>query len=207
MNALLAASVLTLTLMAGSAVAQVPVAAQQPPASPPPVTAPAEPQPLPTGAKVAFLNIQRIASESAEGRSATAKVKALNDKKVAELNEKNKNLQAAQQKLQQGGSILSDSARAQLEKDIERMQVDIQRFTQDAQADVQELQQDLQNEFQRKLLPIINAVATELALHMVFSQADSGLVWAHGGLDITDEVVARFDAQTTSSPAPAKPQD
>jgi outer membrane protein len=214
MRAPLAASVLTLILTAGPAFTQTPPAGQAPPATPPPGTlpatppatplqAPAAPKPFPQGAKVAFINIQRIANESAEGRAATARVKALNDKKVAELSDKQKNLQAAQQKLQQSGSVLSDAARGGLEKDIERMQVEIQRYTQDAQAEVQELQQELQAEFQKKLLPIINGVATEKGLHMVFSQVDSGLVWAEGGLDITADIVKRFD--TAGTPTAAKP--
>jgi hypothetical protein len=49
---------------------------------------PRRPRPFPEGAKIAYVNIQRIASESAEGRAATAKVKALNDKKVSELGER-----------------------------------------------------------------------------------------------------------------------
>jgi Skp family chaperone for outer membrane proteins len=66
------------------------------------------------------------------------------------------------------------------------------------------LQQELQAEFQRKLIPVINAVATERGLHMVFSQADSGLVWADTGLDITADVIRRFDAAVGAA-APAKP--
>jgi outer membrane protein len=156
---------------------------------------------FPAGAKVGFINIQRIASESTEGKASTARVKALNDKKVAELSDKQKALQAAQQKLQQGGAVLSDAARGQLEKEVERLQVDIQRFTQDAQAEVQELQQELQGEFQKKLVPVINAVASEMSLQLVFSQVDSGIVWADPGLDLTGEVIRRFDAATTKAPA------
>ncbi len=163
---------------------------------------PAPPRPFPEGAKVAYVNIQRIAAESAEGKAATTKVKALNDAKVAELGEKQKALTANQQKLQQGEGVLSAQARAQLEKDIERQSVEIQRFTQDAQAEVQELQQDLQIEFQNKLMPVINAVASEKALHMVFSQSDSGLVWADTGLDITADVIARFDQVTAAGSKP-----
>jgi outer membrane protein len=225
MKALFVAPVLTLALAAAPAPARAQAATGQKPAQPAPTQpspaqpAPAQPlpaqpaqpappptppKPFPEGAKVAFINIQRIANESSEGRAATAKVKALNDKKVAELSDKNKSLQAAQQKLQQSGSVLSDAARGQLEKDVEKLQVEIQRYTQDAQAEVQELQQELQAEFQKKLLPIINAVATERSLHMVFSQVDSGIVWADGGLDITNEIIKRFD--TTGATATPKPQ-
>ena len=205
MRTVVAALALSLLLTAAPAFAQ----AQAPkPATPAPAPAAAQAAPAPApapvfpqGAKVGFINIQRIAGESAEGKVSTARVKALNDKKVAELSDKQKALQAAQQKLQQGGAVLSDQARGQLEKEVERLQVDIQRFTQDAQAEVQELQQELQGEFQKKLVPIINAVASEMSLHLVFSQVDSGLVWADPGLDLTAEVIRRFDAATAKAPA------
>ena len=150
--------------------------------------------------RYAFVNIQRIAAESAEGKVATAKVQAINQQKVAELSEKNKQLQAAQQKFEASASVMSDLARAQLQKDIERMQIDIQRFTEDAQQDVTSLQNQLQEEFQRRLSPVINQVAVEKDLHLLFSVADSGLVWADPALDITAEVIQKFD---TSKPAAA----
>jgi outer membrane protein len=167
-------------------------AAQTPPATPPAAAAAQPARPFPEGAKIAFINTQRIASESSDGKAATTKIRALNDKKVQELNEKQKQLQAAQQKLQSGGGVLSDAARGQLEKDIEKMNVDIQRFTQDAQAEVQELTQQLQAEFEKKLRPIIAAVAQEKALHVVLGP-ESGIIWADGGLDITPDVIKRFD--------------
>src|SRR5262245_31088041 len=80
-----------------------------PPAAPAP--APKPPAPFPEGAKVAFIDLQYVASNSAEGKTATAKIEALRKKKTDELTEKNKSLQAAQTKLQQGGTVLSDSAR------------------------------------------------------------------------------------------------
>src|SRR5919197_595314 len=66
--------------------------------------------------------------------------------KAAEINEKNKQLQAAQTKLNTGAQVLSESARAQLEKDIDRMQRDIQFSSQNAQAEMTDLQNELQGE-------------------------------------------------------------
>jgi outer membrane protein len=213
-----AAAVLSL-MLAAPTLAQTPPAQPAPkpapPATPPatgqapPPVAPAPARPFPEGAKVAYINIQRIANESSEGRSATARVQALNQKKVQELNDKNKALQADQQKLQSGGSVMSDAARAELEKKIERQNTDIQRATQDAQQEVQELQQELQNEFQRKLMPIVQQVSQERGIHILFSAADSGIVWADPGLDITADVIKKFDTGApTATPAakpPAKP--
>jgi outer membrane protein len=183
---------MTLALSLGAA----PLHAQTPPAGKPkpPAADPQPPRPFPEGARVAYVSIQQIASESAEGKAATAKVNALVTQIQQKLADRNKQLQALQEKLQQGLTVMSDQARAQLEKEIERTQVDIQRATQDAQADVQELQRDLQVEFQTKLMPVIQQVSSERGLHMVFSADDAGLVWADGGLDLTPEVIKRFDA-------------
>jgi outer membrane protein len=199
---------MSLGLAAGPAWAQAPAQtppaqkptppAQTPPATPPaqtpPAAQPTPPRPFPEGARIAYVDIQTIASNSAEGKAATAKIQDLNKKKTAELGEKQKNVQALQTKLTQGGTVLSDQARGQLEKDIERAQRDIQLFQQDAQDEIQELTQQLQNEFQQRLYPIIQQVALEKGLHFVFSIRDSGAMWFDTGLDLSAEVFKRFDA-------------
>jgi len=143
---------------------------------------------------VAFVNLQVIAKLSSDGKVAAQKVNALTQKKQAELGEKSKALQANQTKLQTGGGVMSETARGQLEKDIERQQRELERAQQDAQAELNELQQDLQAEFQRKLLPILGQMSKEKGLHFLFSMADAGLVWAEEGLDLTEEAVKRLDA-------------
>ena len=122
------------------------------------------------------------------------RVKALNDQKVRELNDKNKALQSAQQKLESGGSVLNDTARAQLQAEVERQQRDIQRFTEDAQQDLQALQQQLQEEFTRKLNPVLDKVAKEKQVHMVFNATESGLVWADPTMDLTGDIIKALDA-------------
>jgi outer membrane protein len=211
MRGFAAAVALSVMLAAAPTFAQTPAPAQPapkpqaptaPPAQPTPALPPQPAKPFPEGARVAYINIQRIANESAEGKAATAKVQALVQKKQSEANEKNKALQADQQKLQSGGSVMSDQARVELEKKIERQNVELQRMTQDAQAEVQELQQQLQNQFQQKLMPIVQQVATAKGIHVLFSAADSGIVWADAGLDITADVIKQFDTNAGAAPKP-----
>ena len=203
--------VLSLVLGAAPVFAQgtQPAPAQPAPAQPSSAPAPTPPRPFPQGAKFAFVNIQRVAAESSEGKVSTEKVRALNQQKVTQLNDMNKKLQADQSKLQTQTSVMSEAARAQLERDIDRQQKEIQRFTQDAQEEVQALQQDLQNAFQQRLLPVIQQIVSERGLEVLFSQSDSGIVWADPALDITADVIKRFDtappATTTGTTPPATP--
>jgi outer membrane protein len=169
-----------------------PAAPPPPPQTPAP--APQPPAPFPQGAKMAFVNLQVIAQLSSDGKAAAAKVNALTQKKQSEIADKTKALQGNQQKLQTGGGVMSDAARGQLEKEIERQQRELERLQQDAQAELNELQQDLQGEFQKKLLPVLEQLAKEKGLQFLFSGADAGLIWAEPGLDLTLEAVKKLDA-------------
>jgi len=191
-------------VLAGSAYAQTPTQPPkpqtppaQPPATPPatPAPKPAQPPaPFPQDSKIAFVDIQTIASTSEAGKAATKKLQDLTSKKQAEIADKNKQLQAAQTKIQQGGAVLNDSARALLEKDVDRLQREIQFANSNAQAEVNELQNELQGDFQKKLIPIIEEVAKEKGLYVVFT-TDSGVAYMHAGLDISSEVIKRLDTK------------
>ena len=174
-----------------------PAAAQ--PATPPP------PPPFPAGAKIGFVNLQQVANLSGEGKISTGKVQALMAKKQTEAQTKSKALADAQAKLQSSGAILSDAARAQLEKDIERMNIEGQRFQQDAQAEINELSQQLQNEFQQKLFPVLEAVSKEKGIQVLLSAADAGVVWAEPGLDLTLDTVKKLDQMTQAAKPAAAP--
>ena len=185
-----------------------PAPAAPAPAAPAPVQAPAQPpapKPFPQGAKVAYVVLQRIANESADGRVATTRIQALQQKKAAELNEKNKQLTTMQQKLEKEGSVMSASAAGDLQKNVERLTLEVQRFTQDAQAEVQELQQSLQQEFQQRLEPVLQQVAQDMGLQFVFNGPDAGLVWADASLDISAEVIKKLDSAKPPAAKPAAP--
>jgi len=208
----IAISAMGILLVATPGYSQTPPAGQQKPATPeqkpttppPAATAPAPapkpPAPFPEGAKFAFVDIQAVASNSAEGKAATAKLDELRKKKNTELLAKSNALKAMQDKLQSGGSVLNDAARSQLEKDIEKAQRDMQFAQQDAQTEVQDMTNQLQGDFQEKLNPVIEQLRADKGLLIIFSVRDSGIVAAEPGLDLSAEIIKRFDAAAKTAP-------
>jgi outer membrane protein len=193
---------------AGSALAQTTPPAQ-PPAQPPakPTTpAPAQPaageapRPFPEGAKVAFFDVQTVASNSADGKAATAKLQELEKKKIGEIQAKNKQLEDTRNKLQTSGSIMNDQARLAAEKEVDKLTREVQFLQQEAQSERNQLQTELQVEFQRKLAPVLDQIAKEKGLHMLFDFQSSGALWADPGLDLTQEVIKRLDTSKGTAP-------
>jgi Skp family chaperone for outer membrane proteins len=212
-SAIAASLALTLTALSAAPVfaqgAAAPKPAQTTPApAAPPAAPPAAviqpPAPFPVGAKLAFFNPQAVFQASSDGKAAVARVNALIAKKQKEAEDKSKLLQGNQAKLQTSGSVMNETARTQLEKEIEKQQKDGERFQQDAQAEVQELQQEVQNEFVKRLTPIIADIANEKQLQILFNTNDAGIAWAAAGLDLTAEVIKKLDAATAKPATPQK---
>jgi len=196
MTRLTVAACSSVLLLSATAFAQQPPAQQAPP---PTVTAPAP------ALRMAFVDLQRVAAESSEGKAANAKVQQLTQTKANDISAKTKQLDAANQKIQQGGAVLNDAARASLQKDVDRLTVEIDRAQQDAQAEVQEFQQQQLSDFQDKLKPVVEALVKELGVGLLFSMGDAGAIFVDPSLDITPEVIKRFDAATAAKGGPTPP--
>jgi Skp family chaperone for outer membrane proteins len=162
------------------------------PATQPPPPKPQPPQPFPQDAKYAYIDVQQIASNSAAGKEASKRLDELGKKKQAEMADKSKQLQALQAKQQSSVGVMNDAARTALDKDIEKLQRDIQYAQTNAQAEFTDLQNELQGEFQKRLIPIIEELAKEKGLYMIFT-AESGFAYVHPGLNLSDEVIKRLD--------------
>ena len=200
---LVSAAFLGLTLISASAYAQG--TAQTPPPKPqtPPATAP-KPQippaataapilPLPEGTKIAVIDPDYVASESAAGRAIFAQLKTLSDKRTNELQNMQTAVAALQTKKQTQGSILTPQALSQLDKEIERQNLDMQYKQQTATKEVQDLQSELFSELAAKMQPVLEAFAKEKGLLLVIDLRN-GPTWAAAGMDISPEIVKRLDA-------------
>lgn len=175
--------------------AQNPPAAQQPPAKPAEAKPAPAPAPFPEGAKVAYVFMQGIFNGSSDGKAAAARMQDWEKKKTAEIQAKVKEGEGIQAKLNSSTNVMNDQARAQAQRDLQRLQREITAMQEDAQAEGDQLRQQLLNDFSQRVNPIIAAVAKERGLHMVFSVSDqANVAWADPGLDLTQEIIKRVDA-------------
>jgi outer membrane protein len=156
------------------------------PALPPPVLFPVE-------AKFAFLDFQRVASDSVSGKLAMRILDELRKKKITEIEAQSKELETMASK--RDGGVLSGAALAQLAKDMNKLQRQIQFSQENAQAEVQQLRTELLTDFGKRVTPVVEAIAKEKGLHAVFTADGAVALYVHPGLDISGEVIKRLDAR------------
>ena len=148
---------------------------------------------FPVGAKFAFLDFQKVASDSLSGKLATRILQELRTKKLTEIEGQTRELQTLTAKRDSG--VLSGAALAQLGKEMDKLQRTIQFSQQNAQAEMQQLQAELQTDFDKRVTPVIVEIAKEKGLHAVFAADPAIALYIEPALDISAEVIKRLDAQ------------
>jgi outer membrane protein len=146
---------------------------------------------------VAVIDVQQIVQESAAGKEAMARLKKLTDEKMAEGRKLAEAHQALEKQLTTQGPTLSDEKRSELAKQIEDKEIEMRRFDEDARAVLDEARRKELDALERQIMPIINELGRELKLQLIFNKYQSGLVYADDAVDITDQVLRRFNTRVT----------
>lgn len=154
-------------------------------------TAPAAPAPT----KVAIIQFQGAVLTTQEGQQAQAALKAKFDPLKRELEKRQADLQAMQDKLQEGGATLSAEARARLERDIASGTRSLNNAGEDLNNDVQEQENRVMQSMAGKMGALIRDYATKNGYAVVIdvSSQQSSVLWASPAVNITADIVKLYD--------------
>jgi outer membrane protein len=150
---------------------------------------------------MAVIDVQQVVSESAAGKETMTRLRKLQDDKVAEGRKKAEDLEGLRKQLATQRATLTEAKVADLEKQIEDRQVELQRFSDDTKQQLAEAQRREMEALEKQIMPIINELGRELKIQMIFNKFQSGLVYADDAVDITEQVVRRFNTRVTAAPA------
>ncbi len=143
--------------------------------------------------KIAVIDVQRVVTESDPGKEVMQRLKGLTDAKSQQGQNLQKEFAALQEQFNKQRFTVSEARQAEMSKEIEDKQIAIRRFQDDAQREVQEAQRRELGGLEERILPIINQIGQEQSFTLIFNKFQSGLVYADETVDITDEVIRRFN--------------
>lgn len=143
--------------------------------------------------KLGTVDLRRALAETEDGRKARATLKKDFDKKQKELDEQQEEVKKAIEDLNKKRTLLpADTVRqkeAELQERVGKVQQTYMRHQQDLAAKEEEATKPIVERLQR----IIAKIAAAENLTMVFDQ-NMGVVFAKPHLDLTNEVIRRFNA-------------
>ena len=153
--------------------------------------------------KVAIINSQKAFETSAEGKKALAQMQDRDTKIKNDIQKLDDAIRLLENKLSTGRLTMTTEALAGIQSDIEKKSTERKRYEEDATRDGQAFANNLIAKIRAEMVTIIENLAKERGLELVLDTATSGVVTANPAIDITDEVVRRYD-QSKSAAAPGK---
>jgi len=144
-------------------------------------------------ANIAVIDVQRVVTESDPGKEALQKLKLIQDAKIDEGRALQQNMTALQEQMSKQRFTLSEERLAELSKQLEDGQIALQRFQDDAERELDEARRRELGGLEGRIIPVINDIGAERGYTMIFNKFQSGLVYADDTIDITDEVIRRFN--------------
>ena len=144
--------------------------------------------------KVGIVNSNEVIQKSTEGKAVMAQLQEkdkANSSKITSMDEKIRELET---KLNTQRLTLTQESILQLNSDLERKRTERKRFAEDTLRELQELRFRLFSRVQDEVIPIIEGLGKEKNLDIIFDLANSGAVYFKPAIDLTAEVIKRYDA-------------
>lgn len=145
------------------------------------------------GTGIAVIDVQKVVSNSEVGKKALAEVKALKDKKQAEIDQRTNSVQALRDKLDKQKDILSPEAQEKQRNDIQKAITDLNRFREDSEQEIQGRLATALKGMEDQVLPIIQKIGNERGYSLIMSRDQ--VIYVNTKSDITDEVIRIFNEQ------------
>jgi outer membrane protein len=150
--------------------------------------------------KLGYLNSQEVLEKSVEGKKIIARLQEAERQNQAAIARLDEDIRALQTKLSTQRITLSEEAAAKNAADLDRKSTERKRKAEDAVADMNELRDRLFKTLQDELIAVVNQIGKEKGYDFIFDLGKSGAVYWNTALDVTAEVIRRYD----SSKAPGK---
>jgi outer membrane protein len=142
--------------------------------------------------RIGFVNTDRIFREATTAKAAQAKLEQEFSRREKELNDMGNSLKASSEKYEREAPTLSESQRAQRQKQLVDMDRDFQRKRREFQEDLNARK----NEELQQVLERANRVVKQVAEQEHFDVILQEAVYVNPKLDITDKVIRALNATT-----------
>jgi outer membrane protein len=152
-------------------------------------------------AKVGLVNTQEILEKSAEGQRTLARLQDTEKKYQAAVARLDGEAKQLQDRLSAQRLTLTPEAAAQIQAELQKKLTERRRTAEDAARSMRELQYSLLTKIREELVAVMEEIRKEKGLDVVLDTIKVGAVFYIRPLDLSAEVIRRYDASKAAPPA------
>jgi len=145
--------------------------------------------------KIGYVDFRRALNEVEEGKGARASLKRDFDEKQKILAKEEAEVKALQAEFEKQVAVLSDDAKRDKAMEIDRRMRDAQTKLLSFQKEISEREQEVTRTIGDKMEAITREIAEAEGFTLVFERNNSGLIVGPPSLDLTSQLVRRYNEQ------------
>ncbi|HYG67228.1 MAG TPA: OmpH family outer membrane protein, partial [Anaeromyxobacteraceae bacterium] len=163
--------------------------------------------------RIGIVDLQRALNEVEEGKIAKAQLKKDFDQKQKQLDAKQEELRKLKAELDKQAVVMAEDAKRAKAAEFEKKLMETQQFYAELQKGLSESEQKATGGIIDKMAKLTAEIAEAEGLTLVLSRNDAGILYAPSSLDITNELVRKYNqrfpaggkapAAKPATPAPA----
>jgi len=165
--------------------------------------------PATSAGKVGVINIQEAILSSGEGKKAMAELQKKYQPRQQDIQRLQQEIQGINDQLQKQGATLSEEEQARLNRDLTAKQTLLKRSSEDFNNDAQADRDEAVRRIGQKMVRILQDYAKQNGYALVVDNAQIPVYYAATDIDLTAEMVRRYDAANpvaeADAPAAAAP--
>jgi Skp family chaperone for outer membrane proteins len=150
--------------------------------------------------KLAVINSQKAFETSVEGKRVLGQMQDRDTKIKTDIQKLDDSIRLLENKLSTGRLTMTNEALMGIQADIDKKTTERKRYEEDATRDAQQFSGNLVQKIRAEMVTIIDNLAKERGLELVLDVATSGVVTFSPTVDITDEVIRRYDQSKAATP-------
>jgi len=150
--------------------------------------------------KIAIINSQKAFETSVEGRKVLGQMQDRENKIKADIQKLDDSIRLLENKLSTGRLTMTNEALMGIQADIDKKTTERKRYEEDAAREAQQFSGNLVQKIRGEMVTIIENLAKERGLELVLDVQQSGVVTFSPTIDITDEVIRRYDQSKVAAP-------
>jgi outer membrane protein len=143
--------------------------------------------------RVGVVDVQQILNQSQRGQALKQKLEQERAGRQKELDARQQELVKLQSEYEKQSPVLSEQAKREKKESLERRVRDARRVAEDANRDFEKRVRDAEMETTREIFAIIQEYGKDQGFSVILER--SSLIFSATSVDVTSEVIKRYDAK------------
>ncbi len=145
-------------------------------------------------AKIGYVDLQKALNQSKAGVSAKSDISKLVKKYEDQFKQMQEDLKTQKTNLEKQAGILSESARADKEREYQQSVKELQRFQKDVKDELQAKDADHTKRIINELFDILKKIGKDDGYTVILEKNEGAVIYADESIDLTDQLIKRYDA-------------